>query len=340
MLLAAVLWSPRALPIMLRMRAVMFKAYGPPEVLTQVDLPTPIPRGDQVLIRVHATTVTSADCGMRRGEPRWGRLILGPRRPRTGVRVLGLEFAGEVTAVGPTARRYQIGDRVFGFTGFAVGANAEYKCLSERASLTTMPPNVTYAQAAASVDGFTTAWYFLRQLARVRPGQRVLVIGGSGSIGTYAVQLARHAGALVHAVCSGRNVKLVESLGADRVFDYTVEDFVTSGERYDAVFDTVGRSSFTHCRRVLTPGGCYLPTTGLVNNVLALRTAITRGPRVRTGMSVRKHAALAELRELIRQGQLRIVIDRSYPLAEIVDAHRYVDSGHKVGNVVITVVDD
>mgnify|MGYP003557966925 FL=1 len=168
----------------------------------------------------------------------------------------------------------------------------------------------------------------------------MLVIGGSGSLGVYAVELGPHAGALVHAVCSGRNVKLVESLGADRVFDYTLEDFVTSGERYDAIFDTVNRSSFTHCRRVLTPGGCYLPTTGLVNNVLALRTAITRGPRVRTGMSVRKHAALAELRELIRQGQLRIVIDRSYPLAEIVDAHRYVDSGHKVGNVVITVVDD
>ena len=140
----------------------MFKAYGPPEVLTQVDLPMPIPRGDQVLIRVHATTVTSADCGMRRGEPLWVMLNLAPRRLRTCVRGLVLEFAGEVTAVGPTARRYQIGDRVFGFTGFAVGANAEYKCLSERASLTTMPPNVTYAQAAASVDGFTTAWYFLR----------------------------------------------------------------------------------------------------------------------------------------------------------------------------------
>jgi NADPH:quinone reductase-like Zn-dependent oxidoreductase len=136
------------------------------------------------------------------------------------------------------------------------------------------------------------------------------------------------------------NVKLVESLGADRVFDYTVEDFTTSGERYDAVFDTVGRSSFARCRRVLAPRGCYLPTTGLVNNVLALRTAVTGGPRVRTGMSVRKQAALAELRELIGQDRLRIVIDRSYPLAEIVEAHRYVDSGHKVGNVVITVVDD
>jgi NADPH:quinone reductase-like Zn-dependent oxidoreductase len=230
--------------MMSRMRAVMFKAYGPPEVLTPVDLPTPVPRGDQVLIRVHATTVTSAECRMRRGEPRWGRLILGPRRPRTGVRVLGLELAGEVTAVGPTARRYQIGERVFGFTGFAVGANAEYKCLSERAPLTTMPPNVTYAQAAATVDGFTTAWYFLRKLAHVRPGQRVLVIGGSGSIGTYAVQLAKQAGAVVHAVCSGRYAKLVESLGADRVFDYTVEDFTTIGESYDAFFYTVWRSSF------------------------------------------------------------------------------------------------
>jgi NADPH2:quinone reductase len=326
--------------MMRRMRAVMFSAYGPPEVLTQVDLPTPVPRGDQVLIRVHATTVTSAECGMRRGEPRWGRLILGPRRPRAGIRVLGLEFAGDVTAVGPAARRYRVGDRVFGFTGFGVGANAEYKCLSERASLTTMPPNVSYAEAAASVDGFTTAWYFLRELAGVRPGQRVLVIGGSGSIGTYAVQLARQAGATVHAVCSGRNAKLVESLGAARVFDYTTEDFTTSGERYDAVFDTVGRSSFAHCRPVLAPGGCYLPTTGLVNNLLALRTAVTGGPRVRTGMSVRKHAALAELRDLIGQDRLRVVIDRSYPLAEIVEAHRYVDGGHKVGNVAITVVDD
>lgn len=317
-----------------------FDAYGPPEVLTQVDLPTPVPRGDEVQVRVHATTVTSAECGMRRGEPRWGRIILGPFRPRAGVRVLGLEFAGVVSAVGPAARRYRIGDRVFGFTGFGVGADAEYKCLSERASLTTMPPGVSYAQAAASVDGFTTAWYFLRELAGLRPGQRVLVIGGSGSIGTCAVQLAAQAGAVVHAVCSGRNAKLVESLGAQRVFDYTVEDFTASGERYDAVFDTVGRSSFRRCRPVLTPRGCYLPTTGLVNNLHALRTAVTRGPRVRTGMSVRKHAALAELRELLGQDRLRVVIDRSYPLAEIAEAHRYVDGGHKVGNVVITVVDD
>jgi NADPH:quinone reductase-like Zn-dependent oxidoreductase len=319
------------------MRAVMFDRYGPPEVLTQVDLPVPVPRAGQVQIRVHATTVTSAECGMRRGEPRWGRVVLGPLRPRRGVRVLGIEFAGEVTATGPAAGRFRIGEPVFGFTGFSVGANAEYKCLSERASLTTMPANVTYAQAAATVDGFTTAWYFLHDLAALQPDQKVLVIGASGSIGTYAVQLARHLGAVVHGVCSGRNVKLVESLGADRVFDYTVEDFTRSGERYDVVFDAVGRSSFARCRAVLAPRGLYLPTTGLVNNVLAVRTAVSRGPRVRTGMSVRKHAALTVLRDLLSEDRLQIVVDRTYPLAEIVAAHRYVDTGHKVGNVVVSI---
>ena len=191
--------------MMVRMRAAMYQAYGPPEVLTLVDRPTPLPRGDQVQVRVHATTVTSAECGMRRGEPRWGRVIIGPLRPRKGIQVLGLEFAGEVSALGPAARRFRLGDRVFGFTGFAAGANADYTCLSEGASLTTMPPNVSYAQAAASVDGYTTAWYFLRKLAKVRHGQRVLVIGGSGSVGSYAVQVANRAGAVVHAVCSGRN---------------------------------------------------------------------------------------------------------------------------------------
>lgn len=325
---------------MSHMRAVMFHAYGPPEVLGQVDLPVPVPRGDQVLVRVHATTVTTAECGMRRGEPRWGRVIIGLRRPRKAVRVLGLEFAGEVTATGPAARRFQVGDRVFGFTSFGAGANAEYKCLSERASMTTMPPNVTFAQAAATVDGFTTAWYFLRDLAKLQAGQKVLVVGASGSVGTYAVQLAKRFGAEVHGVCGGRNARLVESLGADRVFDYTVEDFATSGERYDAVFDTIGRSSFARCRPVLAPHGCYLPTTGLANNLLAAGTRLTRGPRVRTGFSVRKHAALAVLRELLSQDLLRVVIDRTYPMARIVEAHRYVDTGHKVGNVVVTVVED
>ncbi|MBU2664298.1 NAD(P)-dependent alcohol dehydrogenase [Actinoplanes bogorensis] len=319
------------------MRAMMFDAYGPPEVLRAVDLPRPRPRGDEILVRVHATTVTSAECGMRRGEPRWGRVVLGPRRPRAGVRVLGLEFAGEVTELGPRADGFQPGERVFGFTGFGVGANAEFKCLSARASMTTVPDGVTYARAAAAVDGFTTSWYFLHDLARIRAGQKVLVIGASGSLGTYAVQIAHRAGTVVHGVCGARNAELVGSLGAERVFDYATEDFTAAGERYDVVFDTVGRSSFARCRPVLTPRGCYLPTTGLVNSALAVGTAAGRGPRVRTGMSVRKHAALAELSARLGDGSLQVVIDRTYPLADLVAAHRHVDSGHKTGNVVITV---
>lgn len=319
------------------MRAMMFDAYGPPDVFREVELPTPTPRGDQVLVRVRATTVTSAECGMRRGEPRWGRAILGVRRPRRGVRVLGLEFAGEVTATGPDTRKLQVGDRVFGFTGFGVGANAEFKCLSENASITTLPLNVTFERGAAAVDGFTTAWFFLNDLARLRQGQKLLVIGASGSLGTYAVQLGRRLGAEVHGVCSGRNADLVTSLGATKVHDYTIGDFTRSGERYDVVFDSVERSSFAACRPVLTPRGSYLPTTGLINNWLAFRTALTGGPRVRTGMSVRKHAALAELRRLLTEGRLRVIIDRTYDLSSLAAAHRHVDSGHKTGNVVITV---
>lgn len=319
------------------MRAMMFDAYGPPEVLRAVEVPTPAPRGDQVLVRVRATTVTSAECGMRRGEPRWGRAILGLRRPRRGVRVLGLEFAGEVAATGPETRKFKVGDRVFGFTGFGVGANAEYKCLSENASITTLPANVTFERGAAAVDGFTTAWFFLHELAKLRRGQRLLVIGASGSLGTYAVQLGRQLGAEVHGVCSGRNAELVASLGASRVHDYTVTDFTRGDDRYDVVFDSVGRSSFAACRPVLTARGSYLPTTGLVNNWLAVRTSLTGGPRVRTGMSVRKHAALAELRRLLSEGRLRVIIDRTYALPDLAEAHRHVDSGHKTGNVVVTV---
>jgi NADPH:quinone reductase-like Zn-dependent oxidoreductase len=316
---------------------MVFDAYGPPEVLKPADLPTPSPRGDEVLIRVHATTVTSAECGMRRGEPRWGRIILGPWKPRRGVRVMGLEFAGEIVGAGPAARRYRVGDRVFGFTGFALGANAEYLCLSERASFTTMPAGLGWAQAAATVDGFTTAWHFLHRLAKVQAGQKVLVIGASGSIGTYAVQIAARAGAVVHGVCSGRNAALAASLGASRIHDYTVEDFTAGDENYDVVFDTVTRSSYRECRPILKARGVYLPTTGLINNVLELRTAVTGGPRVRTGMSVRKHDALAELRDRLEKGELRVIVDRTYPIAELAEAHRYVDTGRKTGNVVITV---
>lgn len=198
------------------MKAVMFAEYGAPEVLTLDDVAQPTPRDGEVLVRVHATTVTTAECLMRQGRPIWGRIIIGLRRPRKRIRTLGLELAGEVEAVGPGVRRFKPGDQVFGFTGFGVGAYAEYKCMPETGSLALKPANTTYPQAAAAVDGASTALFFLRDKAKLRSGQKVLVIGASGSIGTYAVQLAKHLGGEVTGVCSGRNADLVTSLGADR----------------------------------------------------------------------------------------------------------------------------
>jgi NADPH2:quinone reductase len=226
---------------------------------------------------------------------------------------------------------------VFGFAGFRIGAEAEYMCLPERGSIAHKPSNIGFAQAAAAVDGATTALFFLRDRADIRAGQRVLVIGASGSIGTYAVQLARHFGAHVTGVCSTSNIELVRGLGAHHVIDYTREDFTAGPEPYDIVFDTVGKSSFARCKPVMSARGCYLPTTGLVNYGWTLWTRIRGGKRVLAGMSVEKREALAFVRSLIETGALQIVIDRSYPLDAIVEAHRYVDTGRKRGNVVVTV---
>ncbi|BCJ74449.1 NADPH:quinone oxidoreductase [Catellatospora sp. IY07-71] len=322
------------------MRAVVHTEFGAPDVLRLTEVDTPTPGERDVLIRVVATTVTSAECAMRRGEPRWGRVIIGFTRPRRRLRTLGTELAGEVVAVGARVTRFRPGDRVFGFTGFGLGAYADYNVMPERGSLAAMPANIGYGQAAAAVDGATTALFFLRDKARLQPGQRVLVIGASGSIGTYAVQLAKHLGAHVTGVCGTRNLELVASLGADQVIDYTAEDFTTRPETYDVVFDTLGRSTFAKCRPVLTPRGCYLPTTGLHHVPLSWWTALRGGPRVVTGMSVSKNEALVYVRDLIEQDRLRIVIDRTYPLEQIAEAHRYVDSGHKTGNVVVTVADE
>ena len=319
------------------MKAVVYTRFGPPEVLTIEDVAKPTPKADEVLVRVHATTVTSAEAAMRRGEPLWGRVILGFFRPRKRMRTLGTELAGVIESVGESVTRFRPGDEVFGFAGFNIGANAEYMRLPERGSLALKPRNKTFEEAAAAVDGASTALYFLRDKAGIRRAQRVLVIGASGSIGTYAVQLARHFGAHVTAVCSTGNAELVRSLGAHEVVDYTREDFTHNGDTYDIVFDTAGKSSFARCRGSLTPTGCYLPTTGLYNYVLSAWTRVRGGKRVRTGMSVDKRDALEFLRPLIEAGELRIVIDRRYEIDDIVEAHRYVDTGRKRGNVVVTV---
>ncbi len=318
------------------MKAVVVRGFGPPEVLRLEDIDRPSPRRGEVLIKVHATTVTAAETMMRRGRPVWGRVIIGFTRPRKRFRVLGTELSGEVVSVGRGVHRFQPGDEVFGFTSFSLGAYAEYARMPETGSLAHKPKNATYHEAAAAVDGATTALYFLRDKARVQAGERVLINGASGSIGTYAVQLAAYFGAQVTGVCSTRNVELVRSLGADRVIDYTAEDFTRGGETYDVIFDTIGKSSYARCRSSLAKHGRYVSTVGLWNNVLTLWTSVVGTTKVVTGMSVNTNEALPFIRDLIEAGTLTIVIDRRYSLADIAEAHRYVEAGHKRGNVVIS----
>jgi NADPH:quinone reductase-like Zn-dependent oxidoreductase len=317
------------------MKAVVQTKYGSPDVLQLKQIEKPIPKDSEVLIRICATTVTAADCMMRKGEPLWGRIILGLRKPSR--KILGLELSGEIEAVGKDVKRFKKGDKIYGFTGFGLGAHAEYTCMPEQGSLALKPVNKTYEEAAAAVDGASTALFFLKDRANIQSGQKVLINGASGSIGTYAVQLAKYFGAEVTGVCSTRNIDLVKSLGADKVIDYTREDFTKNGETYDIIFDTVGKSSFSKCMTALKKNGCYLPTTGLQNNFLMLWTSIRGGKKVISGMSIQKNEALVVLKKLIEADKLKIVIDKCFPLEQLAEAHRYAETGHKKGNVVITV---
>lgn len=320
------------------MRAVVHRRFGPPEVLELTERPVPTPKPNQVRIRIRATTVTAAEAAMRRGEPLWGRALIGFTRPRRRFRTLGNELAGVIDAVGRDVTRFREGDEVYGFAGFDIGANADYLCLRETASLAPKPARLGFGDAAAAVDGSTTALFFLRDKGKLRAGQRVLIVGASGSIGTFAVQLAKHLGAHVTGVCSARNLDLVRSLGADAAIDYGQTDWATTGERYDVVFDTVGQSSFTHARPALTDRGVFLPTVITVRSVLeGLVTPLFGGRRLVGGMSVEKNDALRYVRELLDDGTLRVVVDRRFPLEDIVEAHRLVDTGHKRGNVVVDV---
>ncbi len=325
------------------MKAIVYERYGPPDVLQLKEVEKPAPRDNEVLIKVHATTVTGAEGMMRRGDSFMSRIALGFRKPRR--KVLGMELAGEIESLGKNVKRFQKGDPVYGFTGFGLGAYAEYVCMPEKGSLAIKPANLTYEEAASIVDGATTALFFLRDKGNIQSGQKVLIYGASGSIGTYAVQLAKNFGAEVTGVCSTANVELVKSLGADQVIDYTKEDFTKRGETYDIIFDTVGKSSFSHCKSSLKENGRYLLTTGGLNFYLLILWNLIRdrlpvqqtGKRIVCAMSIEKKDALAFLKELIEAGRIRPVIDSCHPLEQIAEAHRYVDKGHKKGNVVITV---
>jgi NADPH2:quinone reductase len=320
------------------MRKVVFRKFGPPEVLHVIECDAPTPKSNQVRIRIHATTVTAAEAAMRRGEPLWGRPMIGLTKPRKRYQTLGTELAGVVDAVGREVKRFREGDEVFGFAGWNIGANADYLCLPEVASLSPKPSNKSFGQAAAAVDGATTALHFLRDRANLRAGQRVLIIGAAGSIGTYAVQLAKRFGAEVTGVCGTSNVTLVRSLGADEVIDYRNEDFREAGERWDVIFDTVGASSFAESKAVLVERGIYLPTVISLDSVFhGLWTPLARGKRLMGGMSVNKNETLPFVTELIKDDALQIVVDRRFPLERIQEAHRLVDTGHKKGSVIIDV---
>ena len=318
------------------MKAVCYTRYGPPEVLQLREVEKPVPRFGEVLIKVHATSVTNSDCIMRRAETPLSRLFLGLLRPRRPI--LGTEFAGVVEAVGKDVAKFKMGDNVYGFTGFRLGAYAEYVCLSQNGSLIEMPGNMDFQEAASIVDGSTTALSFLKDKAGIRKGQKALIIGASGSIGSAAVQVVKYFDAEVTAVCSSRSFDLVRSLGADRVIDYSKEDFSKNGERYDIIFDTVKKSSFAECKASLTDGGCYLTTDIRPKYyVQMLWTKLLGGKKVYCGMSIEKTDSLRTLNGLFASGHFRPVIDRHYRLEDIVEAHRYVESGQKKGNVAILV---
>jgi NADPH:quinone reductase-like Zn-dependent oxidoreductase len=318
------------------MRAVVCERYGPPEVLRLEEVERPVPKANEVLVKVHASTVNRSDCGFRAAKPFFARVFTGLRRPKN--RIPGLEFAGVVEAVGADVRDFKARDEVFGVRS---GSHAEYVCVREKGAIAHKPANLSFGEAAAVSDGVIIALACLKK-AEPLEGRRILIYGASGSIGTASVQLAKHFGAHVTAVCNTKNVELVRSLGADEVIDYEREDFTRNGEIYDTVFDAVGKHSFRRARRSLKPGGVFIETDlGYMWHapLLALFTRWIGDKRVTIPIPKYSHENVVFLKELLGAGKYRPVIDRSYPLEDIVEATKYVETGQKTGNVVLTVAE-
>jgi len=323
-----------------RMKAAVYRRYGPPEVIQIEEVERPVPKDNQVLIRIHATTVSAADWRMRRALPFIVRFMTGLWRPKK-IQILGMEFSGTVESVGRAVTRFREGDEVFGSSGFKFGTHAEYISLPEDALLALKPVNMSFEEAAAVLFGGVSALHFLRK-THIQAGQHVLIYGASGSVGVFAVQLAKHFGAHVTGVCSTGNLDLVKSLGADAVVDYTKEDFSRVGRVYDIVFDTVGKSGFSRSLQSLKPGGFYVRVGGsgrlssILWGIIQEKWASGMGAaKVIGGTGRGTGADLSFLKELIEGGKLRTVIDRRYSLTEIAEAHKYVEAGHKKGHVVI-----
>jgi NADPH:quinone reductase-like Zn-dependent oxidoreductase len=327
-------------------KAYTYDRFGPPEVLTLSEVPKPVPGDHEVLVRIHATTVTAGDWRVRSLEVPKGfgllsRLALGFSRPRQPI--LGTELSGRIEATGEAVTRFQVGDEVFGFTGTHMGCHAEYRCLPEEGhgrkdeAVALKPASLGFEEAAALSFGGTTALSFFRK-AKLQRGEKVLVVGASGGVGTAAVQLARHFGARVTGVCSTVNLELVRSIGAEQVIDYTKEDFTRSGERYDIIVDTAGTAPFARCEGSLAEGGRLLVVLGSLPEMLrAPWVSLTTTKKVIGGVASWDVEDLRHLATLAEAGQFRPVIDRRYRFEEMVEAHRHVDAGHKRGNVVVTV---
>ena len=325
------------------MKAILHTQYGPPDLLEFKEVDKPVPKDNEVLIAIHATTVSTGDCNVRnftfvtKSMLPIAKLMFGIGKPWKA-RVLGTELAGEVERAGKDVKRFKTGDRIVASTGMSGGGHAQYACLPEKGALAIKPDSLSWEEAVALPFGANTALYFLRDLGKIQAGQELLIIGASGSIGSAGVQLAKHFGATVTAVCSGANVEMVKSLGADKVIDYTREDFTKNAETYDLIFDIVGATTFDRCQDSLKPQGVFLQNImGLTAMVPILWTSIAGGKKLKGGVALENLERMNFIVELAATGKLKPVIDRSYPLEQIAEAFKYVEQGHKKGNVVITV---
>ncbi|KRF38588.1 NAD(P)-dependent alcohol dehydrogenase [Paenibacillus sp. Soil787] len=319
------------------MRAIVCTKYGTPDVLQLKEVEKPTPKDNEIRIKMHAAIVTPSDCAFRKADPFIVRLMYGLTRPKHAI--FGVELAGEIDSVGKDVTSFKEGDRIFGISPAAFGTYAEYMCLPEDKPVSTAPANATFEEAAGVCDGGLTALIFLRDTAHIGRGQKVLINGASGSVGAYAVQLAKYFGAEVTGVCSAPNIAFVKSLGADQIIDYTKEDFTKNGQIYDVIFDAVGKRSFSQCKNSLTEHGVYLstvPTLGIMLHMLwTSKIGSKKAKFTASGLQQNKEN-LAFLAELFEAGKIRSVIDRRYPLEQMAEAHRYVETGRKKGNVVIT----
>lgn len=319
------------------MKAIVCTKYGTPDVLQLREVEKPTPKNNEVRIRIYAAIVTPADCAFRKADPFMVRILYGLIKPKNNI--LGVELAGEIDSVGNDVKLFKAGDQVFGISPHSFGAHAEYNCLPEDSVIALKSTNMTYEEAAGLCDGGTTALTFLRDKAKIQSGQKVLINGASGSVGSYAVQLAKYFGAEVTGVCSSANIALVESLGADNVIDYTKEDFTKSGRTYDVIFDAVGKRSYSQCKSSLTQRGVYLstvPSLSIIAHMLWTSKIGSKKAMFAASGLMQSKENLIFLKELFEAGKIKPVIDRRYPLEQTAEAHRYVDKGHKKGNVVIT----